>query len=296
MALPRAFFFTGHLPFVEALLEKGICTIEHDGESALCAAAEAGQLGMCAYLAPLAKAHSGCEPLSRALHAAAEVADELVCSLLLQHGADANYQDDLGYTPLHTTISACRSGMEARAKVCGVVRLLLRENANICAETDHGETPLHLSALGGLTECVALLLQQTEPNDAAISGPWTAPAPPIRNNELDDPSYSTSLAVQSGEAETVALLLRDRTLSYEALHRPMEIAVNDDRADLLLMLVRAISPDDYSSGCDELGELADHAAENGLLHLLPILLYASGSSEKFWSSDGARWYMSRDCR
>ena len=76
---------------------------------------------------------------------------------LLERNADANLQDDCGWTPLYTVL--CRSWKEDVVSV-DIVRSLLEHGAdpNIRASDDSGLSPLHLAAKKRFLEVARLLL------------------------------------------------------------------------------------------------------------------------------------------
>jgi ankyrin repeat protein len=80
--------------------------------------------------------------------------DEIV-RLLLNHGADANHPDYLGWTPVH---HASRMGYY------DIIQLLLDHGADTNRPEDHGLTPLHLASKEGHNDIVQLLLNHGDAN------------------------------------------------------------------------------------------------------------------------------------
>ena len=79
--------------------------------------------------------------------------DENRCRWLLEHNADANIQDNNGYTPLH------RAVMNGAVNLIG---LLLEHKADVNIQDKYGLIPLHLSVRFSHEDCnkiIDLLLQ-----------------------------------------------------------------------------------------------------------------------------------------
>ena len=71
------------------------------------------------------------------MHWCAREGNENICKLLLDHNADVNIKDTIGWTPLH------RCALMGYENLC---RLLLEHNADVNIQGKDGSTPLHLSA------------------------------------------------------------------------------------------------------------------------------------------------------
>ncbi len=82
------------------------------------------------------------------VHAAAAVRDASVMKLLIDHGADVNARQQMGYTALHT---AAQHGDDV------MLELLLASGADSRATGDDGKTPADLAAAQGHTAIVELL-------------------------------------------------------------------------------------------------------------------------------------------
>ena len=105
-----------------------------------------------------------------------------VVMLLLEHGADADYPDYYGKTPLHIAL---------RGGVIDVAQLLLHHGANPNHPDNYGDTPLHITSQSGFIDSVQLLLNHgAEPNHPGNYG--------------ETPLHSAS---QGGFTDVVRLLL-----------------------------------------------------------------------------------------
>ena len=89
--------------------------------------------------------------LNKALIEAAENGHVEVCLFLIEQGANINYIDELGRTPLH------RAATNGHAEVC---RLLLEQGTDVHATNWLGLTPLHMAAFNGHFEVCRLLLER----------------------------------------------------------------------------------------------------------------------------------------
>lgn len=85
---------------------------------------------------------------------------------LLDAGADPNYCDALGMTPLHHSIQ--------RGFHISLVELLLKRGACVDSLTHNQETPLSLAARKGLTETVEVLLEYNPNLNLRVDGQSTA--------------------------------------------------------------------------------------------------------------------------
>jgi ankyrin repeat protein len=102
---------------------------------------------------------------------------------LLDHSADANVRED--YHSATPVFRAARSGY------VGVVRILVKYNADINARDNNGQTPLHVASQYGLLDVVRFLLGHGVDVNA-------------RNNNRSTPLHTAS---KRGILEVVSLLL-----------------------------------------------------------------------------------------
>ena len=91
------------------------------------------------------------------LHLACAQNAPVLTSLLLEHGASVDAQDDRGATPLHLAAKVAR---------CAVLRNLLAHHANIQAEDHTGKTPLHMASAYGNLAAVRFLVEHGAPIEA----------------------------------------------------------------------------------------------------------------------------------
>lgn len=83
--------------------------------------------------------------LDESLRLAAWKGDESEVKRLIKKGADLNSPDDMqGWTPLHHSAAAIEGKLENQESV---IKLLLKNGANINAKTMYGETPFELASL-----------------------------------------------------------------------------------------------------------------------------------------------------
>ncbi|MCC6187440.1 MAG: ankyrin repeat domain-containing protein [Anaerolineales bacterium] len=93
------------------------------------------------------------QPLHSAVANRDAAAGQALAELLLRHGADANAQQEGGYTPLH---EAAFHGEQILAE------LLLAHGADPRRATDEGQTPFDLAEKHGHSQVAALLRQASE--------------------------------------------------------------------------------------------------------------------------------------
>ena len=105
-----------------------------------------------------------------------------ISRILLEHGADSNYQDNFGRSPLH---------IASRHPSDDLVRLLLDHGVNPNASDHRGRTALHEASSKGQITVIKLLLARGAKVDARSMPGWTP---------LDE-------AARDGHLEVVKLLL-----------------------------------------------------------------------------------------
>ena len=101
-----------------------------------------------------------------ALHKAVRRGDTDITSIILNHGADVDAQDNGGSTPLHLAISDASLPYVEQA-----VGLLLKHGANINLRNGQGQTALHKASLRGDPEIIQLLLDHDADADALDDEP-----------------------------------------------------------------------------------------------------------------------------
>jgi len=125
------------------------------------------------------------------LHFAAFYGRAKVAEILIRQGAEVNARDNDGNTPLH---------FAALAGDAKVAELLIRHGAEVNAKNNYGSTPLHTAAKWGNVEVVKLLLK-------------SGADPTVRNNDGKSP---LDVARESGQSE-VARVIEKFTASRLAI-------------------------------------------------------------------------------
>jgi ankyrin repeat protein len=98
-----------------------------------------------------------------------------VARILLEHGADATHQDELGLTPLH------RASQHGHLEV---VHLLLEHGTDVNARDHSNWTPLHGASQDGHLDMVHVLLGHGANAHALDHGGWTPLLYPAHNGHL----------------------------------------------------------------------------------------------------------------
>uniref|UniRef100_A0A672Q0T8 Ankyrin-1-like n=1 Tax=Sinocyclocheilus grahami TaxID=75366 RepID=A0A672Q0T8_SINGR len=177
-----------------------------------------------------------------------------VVAALIDHGADVNSCNELGYTPM---LLAAEMGNPA------LMALLLRVGAQINSVTQDGLTPLHLASQSGHTEAVAQLLE----GKADI--------------HVKDKQGRTALhcAAAQGEVSVIQLLLAagsDANATEKEKKTPLHLAAMEGhtKAVSVLLAGKAKVGAKDMDGCSPL----HHTARNGKERAAGVLL-ASGKTK-----------------
>ncbi|KAK1948247.1 Ankyrin repeat domain-containing protein 54 [Phytophthora citrophthora] len=80
-----------------------------------------------------------------ALHVCAQQAIDRAAQVLLEHGADANVSDRLGFTPLHWAVQMRREEVSTASRLA-TIRILLHHGANPRKPDSSGTTPLLIAS------------------------------------------------------------------------------------------------------------------------------------------------------
>ena len=149
-----------------------------------------------------------------------------VVRLLVEHGADATTQDELGWTPLHWASAA--GSVE-------VTRILIENGADVTAQDEDGLTPLHRASKSGCVDLARLLVEHGADASARTKDGST----PLHN------------AAESGNAEVAHFLVEhgaDATAQDEVGETPLHRVSNHEIARLLVELgAEVTAKDKYGS-------------------------------------------------
>ncbi|EGZ28207.1 hypothetical protein PHYSODRAFT_471978 [Phytophthora sojae] len=140
---------------IEVLLAAGVCASfalarffrepQHDGDELREAARNNDILGVKLLLArgmdPDACSGDG----TTALHVCAQQAIDRAAQVLLEHGANANVSDRLGFTPLHWAVQMRREEVSNASRLA-TIRILLHHGANPRMPDSSGTTPLVIAS------------------------------------------------------------------------------------------------------------------------------------------------------
>lgn len=80
-----------------------------------------------------------------ALHVCAQQAIDRAAQVLLEHGANANVSDRLGFTPLHWAVQMRREEVSNASRLA-TIRILLHHGANPRMPDSSGTTPLVIAS------------------------------------------------------------------------------------------------------------------------------------------------------
>ncbi|XP_006159078.1 ankyrin repeat and SOCS box protein 3 isoform X1 [Tupaia chinensis] len=161
----------GHWKIVQILLEAGedpnVTTLENN--TPLFLAVENGQINVVRLLlrhgANVNGSHSMCGWNS--LHQASFQGNAEIIKLLLKKGANKEYQDDFGITPLF--VAAQYGKLES-------LSMLISSGANVNCQASDKATPLFIAAQEGHTKCVELLLSSgADPDLYCNEDNWQLP-------------------------------------------------------------------------------------------------------------------------
>lgn len=134
-----------------------------------------------------------------------------VAAVLLQHGAEVDVQDNLGWTPLHWASQAGRRD---------IVKFLLEHNADVNAQTGPGNTPLHLASGEGEPGIARLLLQHRAIVHYRDNKGWTSLHTASNNGHLD----VVQLLLESGAIVDARNRVQKTPLALASMNGHVEVS------------------------------------------------------------------------
>lgn len=153
------------------------------------------------------------------LHLAVQYDESLVADLLMDWGIDPHATDSTGETALHTATASKRFGHVSRVRINpplteqpltpseDVMRLLLRNGADVNAKNHRGETPLHLAASDGEASRIRLLIESGADINAVDRHGWTA----LHYAVMNDSVPIALFLLRHGAATNLEAIMQDRT-------------------------------------------------------------------------------------
>jgi len=261
------------------------------GSTPLSAATDAGNKGMVEYLLsvganPNALDHIGWPALDYAVNNGFRSVTET----LLAHGADVEVTNRFGDRPLR---------LAARANQLVLAEMLLAHNADVNAQASNGDRALHCAAFFINTAMAKVLLDHKADVNAPGKGGETALFRAIQNNHLEMVQFlisnqaSVNIKSESGETPLLAAVgkkdiniaivkaLLDNGADVEATvnsHSPLHNAVNEERADVVQLLLEKNAAPNAGGLWNVLGRDGDH--EYYMIRTVtPLILASSRDSD-----------------
>ncbi|KAE9042624.1 hypothetical protein PR003_g6437 [Phytophthora rubi] len=140
---------------IEVMVAAGVCASfalarlfrepQHDGDELRDAARNNDILGVKLLLARGMDPNACSADGTTALHICAQQAIDRAAQVLLEHGADANVSDRLGFTPLHWAVQMRREEVSNASRLA-IIRILLHHGADPRKTDASGTTPLVIAS------------------------------------------------------------------------------------------------------------------------------------------------------
>ena len=150
---------------------------------------------------------------------ACDIASHQAVALLLEHGANVNFQKDL-FTPLMTV---CNSSVRHEDNLVSCARLLIEAGARVNVHDRHVMTPLMYAAKLGYAKLVSLLCESKADLDVQDTQGWSA----------------MTFACERGSSHVVRVLLKhkaDHNITAYDGQRPADVAFAHGHSSLADML------------------------------------------------------------
>lgn len=156
--------------------------------------------------------------LSSALMFASERGFIEIVKLLVSHGADINYQNKFGFSPLHAS---------AYGDHIAVAKLLTENGAEVDAKDDKGRTPLYFAAERNALQVAELLIEKGAGINTLSDNNWPPLYAAANSNALDVAKY----LIDSGAQVNIA--------TEEGRHSPLLGASYHNNVEMVKLLLAA---------------------------------------------------------
>lgn len=172
---------------------------------------------------------------------------------LITHGADVNWKDSTGFTPLHFAVQANDKN---------IIKLLLEKSADPIQTSDKGNTPLHTAATMGHTETAKILVKHVKKNSVLNFYGF------LNGQTKNGKMTALHVAAKSGFVDIVKLLLKNGAIidlvDAKGL-KPVDLSKNEEVTRLLKCC----------------GEILSEAEKNGIQIIDKLKVIRSKENQEF---------------